>query len=409
MSSLRIAYLISRYPAISHTFVLREVLGLRERGFEIQVASINAPDRPSALLTSDEKSEASRTFYVKDAGFDTLVRAKLAAVVRSPASYFRSLAFAVSLGGSDPKRIALCFFYFVEALLLADWMRKHDLRHLHVHFATPAATVALILTKLAPITMSMTVHGPDEFYDVRGYYLAQKVRACQFVCAISQFARSQLMKISPVEDWGKLLICPLGVDTDQFVPGRTTRPKAAFEVLCVGRLVPSKGQHVLLEALSVLRRQGRSVHVRFVGDGPDRRSLETQAQSLGLMLDATFEGSVNQDRIREFYVAADVFALASFAEGVPVVLMEAMAMEIPCISTWITGIPELIRDGIDGLLVPPGDAETLAAAIARLMDSRETCQGLGEAGRRRVIDKYNLPRNLECLASIFHAQLEAAA
>lgn len=409
MSTLRIAYLVSRYPAVSHTFVLREVLGLRERGFEIQVASINSYDRPQALLTEEEKSEAARTFYVKTAGVAEVLRTQLSALVLSPGAYFRSLAYALSLGGWDLRRIALCCFYFVEAVLLAAWMRKRHLRHLHVHFATPAATVGIILTKLAPITMSMTVHGPDEFYDVEGYYLAQKINACRFVCAIGQFARSQLMKISPVGDWDKLLISPLGVDTDQFVPRTPSRTGHAFEVLCVGRLVAAKGQHILLEALSVLRHQGRSVHVRFVGDGPDRLSLETQAQSLGLMLDATFEGSVNQDRIRQFYNSADVFALASFAEGIPVALMEAMAMEIPCISTWITGIPELIRDGIDGLLVPPGDTEALAAAIARVMDNPETCQGLGEAGRRRVIDKYNLPHNLERLASIFRAQLEATA
>lgn len=407
MSTVRIAYLVSRYPAISHTFVLREVLGLRERGFDIWVASINPDDRPAELLTEEERSEGSRTFYVKKAGIAGVLRTQWQALVLSPEAYFRSLYYAFSLGGSDIKRIVLCCFYFVEAALLADWMHKHQLRHIHVHFATPAATVGMILTKLSPVTMSMTVHGPDEFYDVEGYYLAQKIRACRFVCAIGQFARSQLMKLSPVADWDKLLISPLGVHPDQFVPRAPVGNGNRFEVLCVGRLVAAKGQHVLLGALSVLRQQGRAVHVRFVGDGPDRVSLESRAQSLGLKLDATFEGPVNQDRIRQFYNTADVFALASFAEGIPVALMEAMAMEIPCISTWITGIPELIRDGIDGLLVPPGDTEALAAAIARLMDDRESCQGLGRAGRQRVIDKYNLPRNLERLASIFRAQLEA--
>ena len=409
MPALRIAYLVSRYPAISHTFILREVIGLRQYGIDIQVASINPCDRPSGLLTEQEKSESARTFYVKSAGISGVVRTQWRTFVSTPRSYLRSLFFALALGGADVRRIALSFFYFVEAVLIGDWMRAGGLHHLHVHFATPAATVGMILTKLAPITMSMTVHGPDEFYEVGAYYLTQKIETCKFVCAIGQFARSQLMKVSRVSEWHKLLISPLGVDTEQFPPRPLFLPPGTFEILCIGRLTDAKGQHVLLEATALLRSHGRAVRVRFVGDGPDRRSLEQQSSNLGLASDVTFEGAVNQDHIRAFYERAGVFALASFAEGIPIVLMEAMSMEVPCVSTWITGIPELIRNGIDGLLVAPGDAEALASAIAELMDDAELRRSLGVAGRLRVKDKFDLTRNLARLAGIFHQQLEANA
>jgi glycosyltransferase involved in cell wall biosynthesis len=179
-------------------------------------------------------------------------------------------------------------------------------------------------------------------------------------------------------------------------------------VLCVGRLVPAKGQHVLLAAIAKLRASGRNLRLRLVGDGPDRESLELAAGRFKITDAVVFEGAVNQDRIRDLYATADVFALASFAEGIPVVLMEAMAMEIPCVSTWITGIPELIRDSIDGLLVPPSDIDGLAAAIALLMDDDELRARLGEAGRRRVIEKYNLRPNVARLAEIFDARFANA-
>ena len=180
-------------------------------------------------------------------------------------------------------------------------------------------------------------------------------------------------------------------------------------MLCVGRLVPAKGQHVLLSAVAQLRKQGRSIVLRFIGDGPDRKSLEAAARRDSLAGAVVFEGPVTQDRIRDFYRTADVFALASFAEGIPVVLMEAMAMEIPCVTTYIAGIPELIRDGVDGLLVMPSDVDALSGAIARLMDDPALRKRIGEAGRCRVMEKYNLGKNTEHLANVFRAQLGAAA
>ena len=217
-SKIRIGYLVSRYPAVSHTFILREVLTLRRHGIEIEVASINHPDRDRSALTLEEQSEAARSFYVKDAGAAGAGISLAWLLFRHPFRYFQGLWSAVRLGGTDVSRIIRCFFYFVEAAMLTRWMRKMGLRHLHVHFATPAATVALILARMAPVGFSLTVHGPDEFYDVPGYYLAEKIASAQFVCAIGLYARSQLMKLSPFEHWEKFEVSPLGVDPEQFAP-----------------------------------------------------------------------------------------------------------------------------------------------------------------------------------------------
>jgi len=408
-SKIRIGYLVSRYPAVSHTFILREVLTLRRHGIEIEVASINHPDRDRSALTLEEQSEAARSFYVKDAGAAGAGISLAWLLFRHPFRYFQGLWSAVRLGGTDVSRIIRCFFYFVEAAMLTRWMRKMGLRHLHVHFATPAATVALILARMAPVGFSLTVHGPDEFYDVPGYYLAEKIASAQFVCAIGLYARSQLMKLSPFEHWEKFEVSPLGVDPEQFAPRPFRHSPEPFEILCVGRLVPAKGQHILLLAASIVAAAGRNVLLRFVGDGPDRQSLEGQARALGLESMVRFEGAVNQDRIQAFYQTADVFALASFAEGIPVVLMEAMAMEVPCVTTWITGIPELIRNGVDGLLVAPSDAQGFAQAVLRLMEDAELRETLGKAGRRRVEQHYHLDNNVARLAGIFRRRLGEAA
>ncbi len=400
---LRIGYLVSRYPAISHTFILREVRELRRLGFEIAVASINDPDRPPSGLTEEERAEAAATYYIKSAGLGAALPAALQTLLERPGAFAAALWFSIRLGGMDLKRILYGVLYFAEAVLLGRWMKSRNLHRLHVHFATPAATVAMITAKLFPITFSMTVHGPDEFYDVPGYYLEKKIATASLVCAISDYARSQLIRLAPAAAWGKVEITRLGVDPEVFAARPPKPPGDVFEVLCVGRLVNAKGQQILLEAMVHLRAAGRPVHLRFVGDGPDRAALTARAAALGLAGAVTFEGAVNQDRIRAFYNACDIFALPSFAEGIPVVLMEAMAMEIPCVTTWITGIPELIRNGEDGLLVPPGNERALADAIARLMDDPALRSRLGPAGRARVLAAYNLKPSVERLAEVFRA------
>lgn len=400
----RLAYLVSQYPAVSHTFILREIRGLRDLGFSIDVASVNPPDRPPERLTTEEREEAAATFVIKRIAPTNLLRAHLVLLATDPRGWLRGLRCALAVG-TDLRRLLWGLFYFAEAGVLVDWMRRRDIGHLHVHFGTAAATVAMIASRIGPATLSMTVHGPDEFYDVTEHRLGEKIAACRFVTCIGSYARSQVMKLSPPADWGKIEVAPLGVDPAVFAPRIAADAIDHFEVLCVGRLVPAKGQHVLLAAIEHLVRWRVPVFLRVVGDGPDRESLERFAATHGLAGHVVFEGAVNQDRIRDLYATADAFALASFAEGIPVVLMEAMAMGLPCVTTVITGIPELIRDGIDGLLVPASDAEALAAALESLARDPAQRRRIGISARQRVEAKYDLRRNTSRLAEIFRDHL----
>ncbi len=400
-STRSLAYLVSTYPTLSMIFVLREVLQLRELGFRIETASINPPDRAAEDLTEDERDEYFHTSYVKKLGPAGATKAHLRTLLRNFAGYFRGLRLTLSLSGLDLKRLFFNLMYFTEALMVGQWMRRNRQSHLHTHLAQQAATVGLYVHRIFKFGFSITVHGPDEFYDAQGQYLAEKIAAADFIVCITSFARSQMMKLSPHIYWNKFVVSPLGVDPQVFSPRPARTAPETIEVLCVGRLTPAKGQHLLIEAVERLTAQGRSVRLHLVGSGPDEESLRIHTARTGLTNRVVFEGAVNQDRIRTLYAVADLFCIPSFAEGLPVVLMEAMAMEIPCITTYITGIPELIRDGIDGLLVPPSDVEALVDALAKLIDDEPLRLRLARGGRARVLEKHDLRRNVERLAQIF--------
>jgi len=400
-----LAYLVSEYPGVSHTFILREIRRLRAMNSDIRVASINECRKPTAELTEDERQEMAATYYVKKAGMSGASRAHLFVLASRPIAYLRGLGFALRLAGGDIKRLVLAIFYFVEAVMLGRWMERQGLRHVHVHFANPAAQVALIASRVFAIRYSLTVHGPDEFYDAQGHNLTEKVAGATFVCCISYFAISQLKLLSPPSEWSKFELTPLGVDPKVFAPCPFRFVPAPFEILCVGRLVAAKGQHILIEAIDRIVHQDFCVRLRLVGDGPERKPLELEVRRRGLSEHVIFEGSVNQDRIREFYRGADAFALASFAEGVPVVLMEAMAMEIPCVTTYVGGIPQLIQNEVDGLLVAPSDVNALTFAIKRLIGDPALRIRLATAARERVFNHYNLGPNVSRLRAIFDTRL----
>jgi glycosyltransferase involved in cell wall biosynthesis len=395
-----LAYLIGRYPAVRHTFIFREIATLRGLGFQIHTASVNFAERPPEGFTDAELSEVARTFYVKEQGLRTVLYDHVTCAVRWPVRYMGGLLLAVRLGDLDLRALIFHLLYFGEAVVVGEWLRRNHIEHLHVHFANASATVALLIRRIYGIPYSMTVHGPDEFYDATSYRLRQKVAGASLVACISNFTRSQLMKLCPPVDWGKLILCPLGVDSDLFKPGAKTERKM-LSILCTAGLVRPKGQAILLAAVAQLKARGWQLRLSLAGDGPDRQLLEKMAARLNLAQDVTFHGAIRQDRIREFLECADIFVLASFAEGVPVCLMEAMSMELPCVSTYIAGIPELIESGEDGILVPASNDLLLADTIEKLLKDPQIRTRIGRAARRKVIEKYDLRRNVEALAAAF--------
>lgn len=398
-----IAYLVSEYPSISHTFIFREIQTLRGLGFCINTASIR---KPKALqkMTEDEQKEAKETLYIKTSSFFKTSWVHIYLLLLSPGKFFFMLKEAILLTYRGSGNIVKGFAYFLEAGILIHWMHQKEISHVHVHFANPASTVALIASKYGTILYSISFHGPDVFYNVDAGLLSEKIKMAIFSRCISYYCQSQLMRLVPHEYWSRFGIVRCGVDPEVYLP--RPEPKKEFpEILCVGRLVPAKGQHILIKACSKLKNRGEKFHLTFVGDGEDYSSLQSIVKQLGISDIISFTGAIGQEAVHRYYNQANIFVLASFAEGVPVVLMEAMAKEIASISTLITGIPELIEDGKDGVLVAPSNINSFADKLQELLNNKPLRRSLGKNGRQKVLLKYNLKENCKLMADLFMKNL----
>lgn len=396
MPSLKIAYLISCYPAFSHTFIKREIELLRKEGFEIAVASINESDIPLRKQTPSDQKEIHEIFYIKRSGFFAILRALFTACFKHPMQFFKAIGKALTSG-------PYTFFYLIEAALVGQWMAKKGFNHLHVHFANPASHVALFVSHLYPFTYSITVHGPDDFFDVTQNKLKEKIEGAKFIVCISFFTKSQLIRLVDWDQWSKFYVIYLGVDPHIFVPKQKVEQEKV-EIVSIGRLTPTKGQFILLQALEKLQKDTADFHLTLIGEGPDRKILQKAIAEKGLLVD--LKGAMNQEETRQLLEKGDIFVLSSFAEGLPVSLMEAMSMEIPCIAPGISGIPELITHEWNGLLVFPSDMEGLTQALKRLCKDRAFRLKLGKKSRQTILEKYNLVTNVHKLGQLFRKNVD---
>lgn len=404
-----IGYVVSQYPAVNHTFILREIRTLRSLGYPIEVVSIRPADRPIEALSATEAEEARQTYSLLAAGKMALLQANLLTFLGRPFAYLAGFVYAMRLAAWDLRKMLAYCFYFAEAVAAGRYLWQKGVRHTHTHFSS---TVVLLLSRVFPITFSATIHGSAEFEDVVGFHMREKVAKALFLITISKYGASQVMKPSAPKDWHKVHDVPLGVDPEVYAPRPMPRHDLdhPFQITTVGKLEPPKGLMILIEAIGLLVRRGKTnLRVNIIGEGFSRPDAEAAVRRLGLQQYVQLPGAKNHEAVLEVYRQTHLFVMASFAEGVPVVLMEAMAMGIPCVATGITGIPELIRADVDGLLVPPADAESLAAAIDRLQVNTALYEALSASGRQRVLEKYNLPVNAQRLAEVFARYLAAPA
>jgi colanic acid/amylovoran biosynthesis glycosyltransferase len=401
---VRVAVICSRYPAVSHTFIQREVSALRARGARVDTFAVRRAKTGDVLSPADRRELAS-TYAILPSGLE-LPWAHLRALLRHPRAWLGTLSRALRLTPGTPRGTLWQLFYFGEAVVLWRELVRREIHHIHAHFADVASDVALLAADLGNRiegggwTWSLAFHGPAQLYGVREHRVAAKVEAASFVTCVSDHLRSQLMLITEPEQWSKLHLVRTGVDCGLFAPnGDSARPG---RVLTVARLVRGKGLDILLEALHLLKRRGLGAEVVIAGEGPDRTRLEQRVRELGLEDRVRLAGAVSQDRIRELYAEAQVFCLPSFSEGVPVVLMEAMAMGLPVVATRITGVPELVDEGRSGLLVPPGRPDALADSLARIISADvETRRTMGAAGRSRVCAEFSPDLSAERLLTLF--------
>ncbi len=400
---MRLAYLVSRYPLVSHTFILREVQALRRAGAEVDTYTVRRPEAREVLSAEDREAHATTHALVPPRAGD-LLAAHVRALATRPRRYLATLRLALALRAPGGRAALWQLFYFAEAVLMWRRCSANATRHIHAHHANVASDVALLAATLGGHgwSWSFTMHGPTELFDVREHRLPAKVERARFVVCVSEYARSQLMGLVATSHWQKLRVVHCGLDVSGFARVDRSDRDRASEILNVGRAVPVKGQSLLVRAVAEL--VGRGVHARLtlVGDGPQLNELKALAEQLRVDDRIEFAGAVGQDQIRSYYARADVFAMPSFAEGLPVVLMEAMATGLPVVTSRITGIPELVEHGVSGLLVAPGRLDELVEALAAVLAEPPLRRAqMGDAGRAMVTEQFDITRTAGALVGVF--------
>ena len=395
-----IAYLTGDYPKVSHTFILREVQSLRKAGLKVITCSIRKPPEVE-FKGSEELTARAETFYVLEAARNPLrlLKAQSKCFIRSPKAWFSTLALAIQTRSPGLKAFLWQLFYFLEAGVLAEHLRNAGARHLHNHFGNSSCSVAMLAAKLADIPFSFTEHGPAIFFEVERWALGEKIARARFVVAITHFCRSQLMLFSAPEHWGKITIVHCGVDVSAY--GRQVPDDFGKRVAFVGRLDPVKGALLLIEAMAEVLKTHPDATLTLAGDGPARAPAEARAAALGISSAVRFAGFMTQGQVAELLSSSDMLVLPSFAEGLPVVYMEALASRIPVVASRVAGVPELVEDGLTGYTVPPGDVATLADRMSRLMANPDQARAMGEAGRKAVEQGFDIAKEGIWLAEIF--------
>ena len=392
-----IAYLTSEYPAPSHTFIRREVEALRARGLSIETFSIRRPTAGVRFATPDVEAQKSTT-YLLPIGAWAFVKAHVVSAIRRPWAYFATLRKALRHRVPGARAWLWSIFHFLEAVVLAEKLKGLKIDHLHSHFANSSANVGLLASSFLGVPWSLTLHGTADWDYPAGYLLPEKIRAASFVACVSQFGRAQAFGVCPPSQWDKIFVVRCGVDLSVFPPRRRASPPAIpLRILAVGRLSTEKGQHGLVQAFADVLHRGVDAKLRIVGDGPLRESLSKSIAELGLQERCVLVGQKTEAEVLQELAEADLFVQSSLMEGLPVVLMEALGMQVPVIAPRVAGIPELVRDGETGLLFTAGDWRELATRMERAAREPELCRKLAERGHSLVVQQFEIGRAIEPL------------
>jgi len=398
---LRIAYLVNFYPKVSHAFIRREIAALESCGLEIERFSLRPS--PDCLAEEADRAELERTRVVLGAGLVRLVSALVALFFSRPARFARAFALTLRIGWRSDRGLWRNCAYLAEACLLLGWLNRKGINHVHAHFATNPAAVAMLCHVLGGPPYTFTAHGPDDFERGRGIALDEKIARAKLVVTVSSFGRRQLYRLCDPRHWAKIHVIHPGID-DALLRHPAAPFPSAPKIVCVGRLHKDKGQLLLIEAVRQLVAGGVQCEVVLVGDGPLR--VEVQARIALLQLDSHIRlaGSVSLADLCRHVQDARAVVLPSLAENLPSVIMEAFALGRPVIATAVGGIPELVESHACGWLIPAGSVEALTNAIREVLDAPiETLEGMARDGARRVSEQFRTALAAKRLLELFQA------
>jgi glycosyltransferase involved in cell wall biosynthesis len=402
-----VAYLINQYPQPSQTFIRREILALEKLGIAVERFTIRRSSRE--LVDERDKAEQQKTRVVLDVGKLRLIGATLKTLVTRPGEFFRGLGAAMHAGVNSHAGLSKHLVYLAEACVLLGWFAQRGINHVHSHFGTNSTMVAMLCRVMGGPPYSFTSHGPEEYDKPEAISLAEKVQKSAFVVAISEFGRSQLYRWCRYEDWPKVQLVRCGVD-EMFLSaasgnGELPPPPSERRIVNVGRLDPSKGHLFLIQAAGRLAAEGMDFELTLVGDGSLRKELERLIEKLNLQKHVRLAGWMSNQQVREEILRSRAMVLPSFAEGLPLVIMESLALHRPVLSTYVAGIPELVEPGICGWLVPPGSTDSLAIALREVLNAPvQRLAEMGRAGAARVAEKHDVSKEAAKLARLFRGE-----
>lgn len=398
--SIRLAYLTSAFARPSDTFVRSEVDRLRTRGFQIETFSIRRPEVNQGDDPSVDRHQ-STTHYILEAGFAQLMVAAILCAISNPIRFYQTKLLAWQTCSPGLRCLFLQLVYLMEAAYFARSIRKLRVTHIHNHIGENSATVAMLAASLTNVPYSLTIHGPAIFTAAQRWALGTKLDRAAFTACISWFCRSQCMLYAKRSTWPRLQVvrCAVGEEfLEEPIRIQPDRPT----IVCVGRLCVEKAQTLLVEAIAQLIAEGHNCRVILVGDGPQRHALEALVERHKLHKVVQLLGWQSSERIRVLLSQASALALPSFAEGLPIVIMESMALECPVLSTNIAAIPELVQSDTNGWLVPPGDIDSLVAGLRQAITaSPERLAELGRNARERVLNLHDPSHQADQLAKLF--------
>jgi len=397
---MRIAYVVSIYPRVTHSFIRREILAVEAAGLQVERFSVRKPTEK--LQDAGDLAEANKTRYLlAECGVRGLTLAVFRCAFQSPTRFLRALMLAIKIGMRADVGLAKMLIYFVEACALKRWCEGRGVEHNHAHFGTNATDLVMLCQALGGPSYSFAIHGPEEWDRVKGISLSKKVERAAFVTAISAFARSQLMRQCRLVDYEKLHIIRMGVDaaflTDELPPIAETQ-----RLVCVGRLCTHKAQLLIVEATKALVDEGRDLEMVLVGGGLLQEELELRVRELRLEQYVRITGWVGGHVVHEELKNARAMVLPSLAEGLPVVIMEALSLGRPVVTTNIAGIPELVVGGQCGWIITPGDIGEIRDAMrGALTASSEELSRMGNIGAKRVAEMHDSSKEGAKLTSLF--------
>jgi colanic acid/amylovoran biosynthesis glycosyltransferase len=395
---MRIAYFTNQYPAVSHTFIRREIRALEDHGVSvIRYALQSSPQRSTDV---EDKAEQEKTRYILAAGVGEFLRCCLVTMAR-PVVLMKTIGLTLQIGWHSDRGLLRHFAYLIEAIVLAEWCRQDAVAHIHAHFGTNSATIVMLASLISGIRYSFTAHGPDEYERATLLGLDVKLRHSAFAVCVSSYGRSQLMRWSEPDQWNKIALVHCGLDATYFDEKFGRVPESA-RFVCVARIEEQKAHLILIAAARQLREAGVRFEIVLIGDGSMRPQIEGEIRKAGLEQQIKITGWLSGERVKAEIAAARALILPSFAENLPVVIMEAMASGRPVISTYIAGIPELVIPGETGWLVPASDVVALASAMREvLMESVERLTDMGLRGRARVIESHDVRKEAATLKLLF--------